>query len=161
MISREFEERCISQSWPFIEVRGNLKEGKGLFAKQDILPFTVLCNYGGKVVTQAEANLELLPDPQKCCYLLEFNEIRQKSQPENLYLNHDDKTSFTFGKFINHSSIHPNSKFKVVIRWTGFPDILFVALRQISQGEEVTWDYGKHFSGLEPCVSSCKFCLHK
>ena len=40
-------------------------------------------------------------------------------------------------------------------------DILFRAKRKIKEDEEIVWDYGSNFSGVNNCVSSCIKCLKK
>ena len=161
MICRKYEDRCCTQNWPLVEVRSSLREGSGLFLKEDIFRHTVVCNYGGKVVSDIEANSSLLPFPDKCRYLLEFIEIKTNAKRETVYLNHDEITDFTYGKYLNHSQLHPNTNCKVVIRWDGHPDVLFVSSRYIKKGEQLTWDYGPNYSGVQLCVESCLFCKNK
>lgn len=161
MICRKYEHKCSTQNWPFVEVRSSLREGSGLFLKQDILPHTVVCNYGGKVVSDIEARSSLLPFTDRCSYLLEFIEIKTNAKRETIYLNHDETTDFTYGKYLNHSQLHPNTNYKVVIRWNGHPDVLFVSSRYIKKGEQLTWDYGPNFSGVQKCVESCLLCRNK
>ena len=55
--------------------------------------------------------LEILKQPELCDYLFELCESYRGTYT-HLYLNHNSvserEIDNTFGKFINHSSIHPN-----------------------------------------------------
>ena len=64
----------------------------------------------------------------------------------------------TFGKFINHSSIHANIGKKVFVIGEGDVDVLFYSLRKIKV-EQLLWDYGKNFDGVSNCVKDCFQCL--
>ena len=69
--------------------------------------------------------------------------------------------NFSRGSFIcnygglNHSSVHPNVEPKIYLSEWNKLDILFRAKRKIEEGEEIVWDYGSNFSGVNKCVSSC------
>ena len=65
----------------------------------------------------------------------------------------------TFGKFINHSSIHANIGTKVLVIDKGKLDVLFYSLRKIKVGEQLLWDYGRIFDGFSNCVKDCFQCL--
>ena len=51
-----------------------------------------------------------------------------------------------------------NVKPKVFCDYDGTPEVLFVALREIKENEELLWNYGKDHQGLKSCVSSCQNC---
>ena len=70
---QSFEARCMVQEWPLIEIRSGQREGKGIIAREKILKNTVLCNYGGKILKECEAQ-EIMNLPQSN-YLLKFREI--------------------------------------------------------------------------------------
>jgi len=48
-----------------------------------------------------------------------------------------------FTRFINHSN-KPNLVLQSVY-WRGIPRMIFVALREIKEGEQLTFDYGPYF----------------
>ena len=37
-------------------------------------------------------------------------------------------------------------------------DVIFVAKRDIQVDEEIVWDYGKNYTGVNPCVTLCLKC---
>ena len=37
-------------------------------------------------------------------------------------------------------------------------DVIFVAKCDIQVNEEIVWDYGKNYTGVNPCVTSCFKC---
>ena len=59
---------------------------------------------------------------------------------------------------MNHSSLHPNAVPRVFVTGTNQLDIIFYSHCNIEPNEEILWDYGKNFSGVEPCVVSCLKC---
>ena len=65
------------------------------------------------------------------------------------------ETGNTFGKFINHSSIHANIGTKIFVIDEGELDVLFYSLRKIKVGEQLLWDYSKNFYGVSNCVKDC------
>ena len=69
-----------------------------------------ICNYGGMFLSEEYTKAFLLPYEEKCNYLLELHE-RYKWKWVKFYLNYDASTE-TFGKYINHSKVHPNLTFK-------------------------------------------------
>ena len=64
------------------------------------------------------------------------------------------------GQLLNYSSLHPNAVPKVLVTETNQLDIIFYSSCNIEPDEEILWDYGKYFSGVEPCVASCLKCKH-
>ena len=106
--------------------------------------------------------LEILKQPELCDYLFELCES-YKGTYRNFYLNHDSMSEKeignTFGKFINHSSIHANIGTKVFVIDEGELDVLFYSLRKIQVGEQLLWEYGKNFDGVSNCVKDCFRCL--
>ncbi len=151
------QENCVKQDWCDIEVKSGLKEGKGVFAKAFIKKNTPLCNYGGVQVSRSYAEKYLLPYDDKCNYLIELVE-KTCSGMETFYINRDLKREKTFGQLLNHSSRHPNSKPRLFTWGKGKLELIFFACREIKPFEEIVWDYGKHFSGVNPCVESCTKC---
>jgi hypothetical protein len=141
-----YENYCLTQSWPNLEVVHNLPEGSGVVSTSEIERGSFVCNYGGQFFTVEEGSLIQDRD-----YLLEV----QASQSFCLY--HSKRSSFSFGKFVNHSFVHPNLLPKFVER-RGVPDVLFMAKRKIGLGEELCYNYGSRFQGVDKCISSCHKC---
>jgi uncharacterized protein len=120
-------------SW---EVKKTIKKGRGLFARTDIVPGTIIGDYLGKIVSPAEEN-----------------EIDEK---DNFYLMyyHDRASIFPDLKkpgihLLNHSCT-PNTWM-----YTYKGHTLFFTLRKIFRGEELTVNYL-----LSPQDDSCTPCTH-
>lgn len=106
---------------PKLEIRKSRKHGKGVFAKKDILKRERLAIFGGYVILIDELNtlpkeLRDLPMQIEERFVLASQKI---GKPENT-------------DFFNHSC-NPNSGFK--------GQIFLVAMRNIKEGEEITFDY--------------------
>ena len=150
-------EKCLSQDWCGIEIKSGLKEGRGVFAKKFIKKNAPLCNYGGVQVSQSYAEKYLLPADEKCNYLVEVLETTSYGM-ELFYINCDSKSDKTYGQLLNHSSLHPNAMPRTYATAKGKLDIIFCAQCDIKSGEEILWDYGKNYNGVEPRVESCMKC---
>lgn len=75
------------------------------------------------------------------------------------YAVHCLHTMETFGKFLNHSKKHPNLMAKVMLHpQSGKPDIIFKAQKNIKKGEQLCYDYGPKYKGLNECLDSCWKC---
>ena len=118
-----------------------------------------LCNYGGVQVSQSYAEKYLLPDDEKCNYLVKLFE-RTSCGMELFYINCDSKRDKTYGQLINHSPLHPNAILRTYVTEKGKLEIIFCSQCDIKTGEEILWDYGKNYNGVEPCVESCMKCKH-
>ena len=147
-----------NQDWTGLEIR-KVEEGKGVFARIDFKKNQVICNYGGKFLDEKYVKKYLLPFEEKCNYLLEFNE-QIDGRFTKLYLNHDSSTE-TFGKYINHSKLHPNLDIKIYATKDQKLDVIFRAKKKIAKGTELLWNYGRDFSGVNDCVKSCSVCQRK
>ena len=152
----ELREQCLKQDWGGIEIKSGLKEGRGGFAKKYIKKNDPFCNYGGVQVSRSYAEKYLLPNDEKCNYLVEL--VETTSSGMELFINCDSKRDKTCGQLINHSSLHPNAIPRTYATAKGKLDIIFCAQRDIKSGEEILWDYGKNYNGVEPCVESCMKC---
>ena len=157
IIPRPIKETLNLQNWPWIEVVNDLPEGKGVIAKEIIRKNRVICNYGGDLISECNARLHLLSYPKMWDYLFEFPVIRN-GEEITMYRNHDSKSSFTFGKYLNHSKKHPNLLCRVLVTSSGEPDILFVSRVTIKKGQQLLWDYGDNYQGVKDCVASCSKC---
>lgn len=157
LVPQKWEPMIASQEWKGLEIR-SVAEGKGVFATVTFQKNDVICNYGGKFLTEEYAKTFLLPYEEKCNYLVEMRENFQGNWV-NFYLNHDScSTKFFFGKYINHSKLHPNLTFKIYVTKDIKLDFLFFAKMRILKGTELVWNYGSNFSGVNSCVNSCKKC---
>lgn len=155
---KRLHEKCKQQNWTKIKIVDGLPEGKGVFAICDIERGTYVCNYGGSFLNNRYCEQNLLPFEDKCNYLIEMKE-NINGRWNKVFLNHDENTTETFGKFLNHSKIHPNVKCQIYVGEEGkFLDILFITTRDVKKGEEIVWDYGSNFSGVGRCVQSCARC---
>ena len=96
---------------------------------------------------------------EKCNYLVELLE-RTSCGMELLYINCDSKRDKTYGHLIIHSSLHPNAIPRTYVTEEGKLEIIFCSQHDIKTGEEILWDYGKNYNGVEPCVESCMKCKH-
>ena len=110
-------------------------------------------------MSRSYAEKYLLPDDEKCNYLVELLE-RTSCGMELFYMNCDSTRDKTYGQLINHSSLHPNAILRTYVTEKGKLAIIFCSQRDIKTGEEILWDYGKNYIGEEPCVESCMKCNH-
>ena len=72
---------------------------------------------------------------------------------KHIYLNCHLKGSKTYGQLLNHSSLHPNAVTKIYATGKNRLDVIFVAKCDIRVDEEIVWDYGKNYTGVNPCVT--------
>ena len=110
-------------------------------------------------MSRSYAEKYLLPDDEKCNYLVELLE-RTSCGMELFYMNCDSKRDKTYRQLINHSSLHPNAIPRTYVTKKGKLEIIFCSQRDIKTGEEMLWDYGKNYNGVEPYVESCMKCKH-
>jgi uncharacterized protein len=97
--------------------------GLGLFAAQDIKPGTRILPYIGEKIPKAESTRRLA---QGNAYIFTFNDR----------YDIDGKILRNTARFINHSCA-PNCEVQQTTR-----TLWIVALRNISDGEELTYNYG-------------------
>ena len=151
-----FIEMCVlTNDFPLVQVREGLPEGKGLFSKTDIPRYTFLCNYGGTLLSKQEG-ADYMDRGGDFCYLYEFS-FEKNGRSSTFFYNHTGQT-ISLGKFINHSRRHANALPRVFFRYDAKPEIMFISLRKIAAGEEIIFDYGRLYKGVNNCVSSCPKC---
>lgn len=157
-IPDEYTEKCSFQTWEGVKVVPGIAEGRGVFSMKTFPRGSVICNYGGINVQESYAEKKLLPYEDECNYLVE---LREKTHDGflKIFINFEPDKDKTFGQLLNHSSLHPNVEPKIYLSEWNKLDILFTAKRKIEEGEEIVWDYGSNFSGVNKCVSSCIKCL--
>ena len=118
-----------------------------------------MCNYGGVQVTSNHAEKYLLPFKDKCDYVLKICETTN-DRMKHIYLNCHLTGSKTYGQLLNHSSLHPYAITKIYATRKDKLDVIFVAKHDIRVDEEIVWDYGKNYTGVNPCVTSCFKCKY-
>ena len=136
------KEKCLKQDWCAIEIKSGLKEGRGVFAKKFIKKNAPLWNYGWVQVCGSYAEKYLLPDDEKCNYLVELLERTSRGM-ELFYINCDCKRNKTYGQLINYSSLQPNAIPRTYATAKGKLKIIFCSQHDIKSGEDILWDYGK------------------
>ena len=155
MLPDDLENKIINQDWKGLQIKA-VEEGRGVFACKDFKKNEPICNYGGIFMNHDCAKKNFLPYDEKCDYLLEINQ-KFEGEYTKFYLNHDNSTE-TFGKYLNHSKIHPNLSFKIYSTKNNKLDVIFIAKKKILAGSQLLWDYGKSYSGVNACVKSCSKC---
>ena len=157
ILTEDFCQKCINQDWDRLEIRSGLKEGYGVFAKRVFSKGEYLCNYGGLMVSKVYAKQNLLPYDEKCNYLVELQE-ETCHELDTFYINYNSSKQKTCGQLINHPSQHPNATMWTYTVSINVLDLMFSANRTINPGEQITWNYGKEYSGVNLCVESCQKC---
>ncbi len=115
------QRRTYSWMNPSVEVRETLETGRGIFAIKNISKGDLISVFGGYVITRAE-ELEL-PD--------EFNDEGVQIS-EDLILGIKSEADLEDASYINHSC-NPNAGYN--------GQIFLVAMHDIKNGEEITFDY--------------------
>ena len=125
---------------------GRAVTGLGLFAARPIVNNAYIVTYRGKRIATAEANRrERSPAGAKYMFEIDRRWTIDGSSRRNL------------GRYINHACA-PNAK--AVLRKG---QIVFVALRAIAPGDEITLDYGEEYFELyiAPVGCRCAKCAGK
>lgn len=107
--------------------------GMGIFAQQRIPPCSYVGEYTGYV---QERKPELLRDKTYCVRYTAWEMGRK-----NFTIDAEKGGNFT--RFINHSA-DPNLSLQSVY-WRGLPRMIFVAVKEIPEGGQLTFDYGPIF----------------
>ncbi len=107
--------------------------GFGVFSAQRILSCAFIGEYTGVVLERRE---ELVKDNRYCVRCTTWDTGRKK-----FVIDATSRGNFT--RFINHSA-KPNVGLQSIY-WRGMPRMVFIALREISEGEQLTFDYGPLF----------------
>jgi uncharacterized protein len=117
---------------------GRASAGLGLFAVKPIAPKAYIVTYRGRWIATAEAQRRERRRGAK--YMFEVNRR----------WTIDGSARRNLGRYINHSC-WPNAD--AVLRKG---NIVFVALRDIAPGEEITFDYGEEYFELFIAASGCR-----
>jgi SET domain-containing protein len=121
--------------------------GKGLFTAQDIKKDTRIIRYNGEKISKDESDRRANSGN---AYIFQFDDR----------YDIDGKTLKNKARYINHSC-NPNSETLLTQR-----AIWIVALRDIKEGEELTYNYGYGMEEYEkyPCTcgaeNCCGYILH-
>ncbi len=122
---------------PIVRV-GRAAAGLGLFAAKSIRRRAYVVTYRGKRIASAEAQRRERRHGAK--YMFEVNRC----------WTIDGSSRRNLGRYINHSC-EPNA---VAVLRNG--NIVFVALRAIAPGEEITLDYGDEYFELFIAAAGCR-----
>ena len=124
-----------------LEVFKHVQKGLCLRTLESIKELTFICEYAGEVISQEEAKHRALQQTDKDMnYIFVLNE-HFASGP--LVTCVDPCKLGNIGRFLNHSC-EPNA-FIIPIRVENMvPKLCVFALRDISSGEEITYDYGSN-----------------
>ena len=106
--------------------------GFGVFADKKIPPCSYVGEYTGVIQQRTPKQLK------ENCHCLRYTIWEGK---KNFAINAEEKGNFT--RFINHSA-KPNLGVQSIY-WRGIPRMIFVALKEIREGGQLTFDYGTHF----------------
>ena len=154
-LSSFIELCCTSNYFPLVQIVEGLPEGKGVQARVEIPRGRFVCNYGGDLLSRKEG-ISYMDRDGDFCFLYEFS-YDQNGKNVIAFFNHNS-TTFSVGKFINHSRPHFNVIPRVFFRSSGKPEIMFISTCLIEAGDQILFDYGRLYPGVKSCVSNCKKC---
>ncbi|XP_029022709.1 uncharacterized protein LOC114865610 isoform X1 [Betta splendens] len=121
---------------PFLEERLiDSFKGRGVFTQQAIEPSTFVVEYRGKISRLKTRKSRRKHEDTLNNYLYEFY---WKGTHWCIDASKEDKT---LGRIVNDDHINPNCEMKKV-EFEGTPHLCLFALREISLGEEITFNYG-------------------
>ena len=157
VLPKKLLEQSKQQSWKKIKIVEGLPEGKGVFATENLERGTFVCNYGVFFLKNQYCEKYLLPFDEKCEFLIEMEE-NCNGILNSFYLNHDQTTAFTFGKYLNHSVLHPNLECRTFAVDDDALDVLFITTKKVKENDQLVWNYGPNYTGVGSCVKSCSLC---
>jgi SET domain-containing protein len=132
---------------------GRSRTGLGLFATKPIEKRTVIVEYRGRRITNAEADR------------LEANNSRYMYELNSRWTV-DGSSRSNVARYANHSC-RPNAESDVLLgpraRGRKGGMVILRAIRNIKPGDEITYDYGKdYFDGfIKPIGCKCPKCTEK
>ena len=99
---------------------------------------------------------KVLPFEEKCNYILE---IREKFQGDwkYFYLNHDEDSCETAGKYLYHSKIHLNLVHLIYADGDKL-EVIFITTRKVHLDEQLVWNHGQKYNNIDDCIESCNIC---
>jgi hypothetical protein len=129
-----FDQEIQDGSHPKVSIRFiDEKVGFGIFAEQRIPSCAYAGEYRGQIL---ERKMKLPREKVHCVRYTTWEMGRRK-----FIIDAETKGNFT--RFINHSS-KPNLSLQSVY-WRGIPRMIFVTLKEIHEGAQLTFDYGTFF----------------
>jgi len=139
---------------PYISVKNSKIHNNGVFAKKDIAEGTRVIEYVGEKITHKEAirraEVELIRAKNDksygAVYLFELNKRQDV----------DGNVPYNTARLINHSC-DPNCETDIIRG-----RIWVIAIRDIKETEELTYNYGYNFDDYEDHLCECgtKICIH-
>lgn len=137
---------------PWASIRLSPIHGRGMYATRAIPGGTRIIDYRGELITKAESlrredrrMAALKRGKPGCVYIFELNQRHDI----------DGSASWNTARLINHSC-KPNCESQIIRG-----RIWIIALRDIKEGEEITFDYGYpvHEWRNHPCLCGSPGCL--
>jgi hypothetical protein len=134
-----------AHSWVRLKLENDALKGKKLTAAQPIKLGDVVLTYEG-VLTNTNGGIDLERGGNYSMYV-KFNQKKWK-----LDAGQTPDARFGYGRYINHSSAHPNLTWKVAPDPANpaVPFVYFVAKKDIEKGDELLFDY---FQGTKPTAA--------
>ncbi|XP_044027833.1 uncharacterized protein LOC122864451 isoform X2 [Siniperca chuatsi] len=111
-------------------------KGRGVFTHESIEPSTFVVEYRGKISAISHQETRR----KKCGYTLN-NYLFDFSWNGTNWRIDASKEDGTLGRLVNDDHISPNCKMKKVV-CEGKPHLCLFAVKEISSGEEITYNYG-------------------
>ncbi|XP_039539028.1 N-lysine methyltransferase KMT5A-like [Pimephales promelas] len=141
-----FVIQCVSQqTWTGLAIKDfGAEQEQGVVATRRFYTNDIVCDYHGKVITEAEgrAIVQSLNDEPGYCFFFKAGERELCVDSQNYPCESHPLTN-TFGRRINHSSKMPNLKpfhCKMKINGEDKDIILFKALKDITVGTQLKYD---------------------
>ncbi len=133
-LGQKYIEQIEAAYIPSVSVRWiSERVGYGLFAEEELVPSSYVGEYTGIVRRNDRKYFEPL---NNYCYEYPVDDEIGRSFVI-------DATQGNLTRFINHSA-RPNLK-PIHVFYAGFFHLIFVALRSIQKGEELSYDYGENY----------------
>ena len=133
-----FDKEIQNQIYPSVQVQKiNEEIGSGVFAKERIASCAFVGEYTGVIQKKTPQQLR----EKKYC-------LRYTVWGANINFAIDAEEKGNFTRFLNHSGT-PNLGIQSVY-WRGLPRMIFISLREIVKGEQLTFDYGPIFWKYTP-----------
>lgn len=129
-----FDKEIQQGTHPLVSIRFIDEEvGFGVFAEQRITPCSYVGEYTGSIQERKRKHTK---DKMHCVRYTVWEMGRR-----NFIIDAEKMGNFT--RFINHSA-NPNLSLQSVY-WRGLPRMIFIALKEIDEGTQFTFDYGTFF----------------
>jgi hypothetical protein len=138
-----------------VRIAASPGKGMGAFATRVFEQWEVIGDYTGELITHAQHEARYAGGDMTADDLawLESRQARGVSANgdyvlrihDDLYVDAEDPAVSSWCRFINHDA-RPNLAMKVLPKGIGgAPRVWFVAMRDVAEGEELSYDYGPEF----------------